>query len=120
MEHVVETHELTKRYEDFTAVNHLNMEVNKGEIFGFLGPNGAGKTTTVLMLMGLSVPTSGTAIVGGYDIVEQSREIRSVASSSARRGTTCQLGKHCSTSSGIGDLFRCILHAVPENGDTTW
>lgn len=79
-ENVVETYDLTKRYGDFTAVDGLNMEVNKGEIFGFLGPNGAGKTTTVLMLMGLSVPTSGTGIVGGYDIVEQSREIRSTAS----------------------------------------
>jgi ABC-2 type transport system ATP-binding protein len=56
------------------------MEVQNGEIFGFLGPNGAGKTTTVLMLMGLSVPTSGTAKVAGYDIVEQSREVRTVAS----------------------------------------
>ena len=79
-ENIVETYDLTKRYGDFTAVDGLNMEVNKGEIFGFLGPNGAGKTTTVLMLMGLSVPTSGTGIVGGYDIVEQSREIRSTAS----------------------------------------
>ncbi len=79
-ENIVETYDLTKRYGAFTAVDGLNMEVNKGEIFGFLGPNGAGKTTTVLMLMGLSVPTSGTGIVGGYDIVEQSREIRSTAS----------------------------------------
>ena len=77
---VVQTEELTKTYGDFTAVNNLNMEVNQGEIFGFLGPNGAGKTTTVLMLMGLSVPTSGTAKVGGYDIIDQSREVRSVAS----------------------------------------
>ncbi len=78
--YVVQTEELTKKYGDFTAVNQLNMEVKQGEVFGFLGPNGAGKTTTVLMLMGLSVPTSGTAKVGGYDIVEQSREVRSVAS----------------------------------------
>jgi len=77
---IVETVGLTKKYGDFTAVNSLDMEVEKGEIFGFLGPNGAGKTTTVLMLMGLSVPTSGTAKVAGYDIVEQSREIRRVAS----------------------------------------
>jgi ABC-2 type transport system ATP-binding protein len=79
-QNIVETFELTKKYGDFTAVNSLEMEVEKGEIFGFLGPNGAGKTTTVLMLMGLSVPTSGTAKVAGYDIVEQSREIRRVAS----------------------------------------
>ena len=80
MENVVQTMDLTKMYGDFKAVDRLNMEVKKGEIFGFLGPNGAGKTTTVLMLMGLSVPTLGTATVGGFDIVEQSREIRSVAS----------------------------------------
>lgn len=79
-ENVVETFELTKMYGDFTAVNHLDMEVKKGEIFGFLGPNGAGKTTTVLMLMGLSVPTNGTAQVAGYDIIEKSREVRTIAS----------------------------------------
>ena len=79
-EHVIETMMLTKKYGDFTAVDQLNMAVNEGEIFGFLGPNGAGKTTTILMLMGLSVPTSGTALVAGYDIVEQSREIRKLAS----------------------------------------
>lgn len=79
-EKVVETFQLTKVYGDLKAVNELDMEVNKGEIFGFLGPNGAGKTTTVLMLMGLSLPTSGSAKVAGYDIVEQSREVRTIAS----------------------------------------
>ncbi|MFH2110329.1 MAG: ABC transporter ATP-binding protein [Candidatus Bathyarchaeota archaeon] len=80
MENIVETQKLTKAYGDFVAVNELDMEVKRGEVFGFLGPNGAGKTTTVLMLMGLSVPTKGTAIVGGHDIVEESREVRRVAS----------------------------------------
>ena len=80
VESIIETQELTKIYADLTAVDHLNLTVDEGEIFGFLGPNGAGKTTTILMLMGLSVPSSGTAIVGGYDIVEESREIRKVAS----------------------------------------
>lgn len=79
-EYVVETSKLTKMYGDFTAVNELDLEVETGEIFGFLGPNGAGKTTTVLMLMGLSMPTSGTAVVGGFDIVEQSRDVRTIAS----------------------------------------
>ena len=79
-EHIIETMMLTKRYGDLTAVDRLDMTVSEGEIFGFLGPNGAGKTTTIIMLMGLSVPSSGTARVGGYDIVEQSREIRKVAS----------------------------------------
>ncbi|MDP7207916.1 MAG: ABC transporter ATP-binding protein, partial [Candidatus Bathyarchaeota archaeon] len=80
VENVIETFDLTKRYGDFTAVESLDMAVQKGEIFGFLGPNGAGKTTTILMLMGLSVPTSGKATVAGYDIIDNSREIRSVAS----------------------------------------
>lgn len=77
---IIETQELTKIYGDLAAVDHLNLTVDEGEIFGFLGPNGAGKTTTILMLMGLSVPSSGTAVVGGYDIVEESREVRRVAS----------------------------------------
>ncbi len=80
VEPLIETFELTKMYGDLAAVDRLDMTVNEGEVFGFLGPNGAGKTTTILMLMGLSVPTSGTATVCGHDIVEESREVRRVAS----------------------------------------
>ena len=79
-EKIIETMNLTKKYGDFTAVNNLNMSVDEGDIFGFLGPNGAGKTTTFLMLMGLSLPSSGTATVGGFDIVDSSREVRRLAS----------------------------------------
>ena len=64
---VIETEELTKIYNGETAVDHLSFEVTAGEIFGFLGPNGAGKTTTLLMLLGLTEPTSGTARVLGLD-----------------------------------------------------
>lgn len=78
--HMIETMMLTKNYGDLTAVDQLDMSIDEGEMFGFLGPNGAGKTTTILLLMGLSVPSSGTAVVAGYDIIEQSREIRKVAS----------------------------------------
>jgi len=67
MELAIETHELTKRYGNQVAVNRLTLDVKPGEIFGFLGPNGAGKTTTLLMLLGLSEPTSGTARVCGHD-----------------------------------------------------
>ena len=67
MEPVIDTIDLTKRYGSQTAVNHLTLRVNQEEIFGFLGPNGAGKTTTILMLLGLSEPTSGTARVCGID-----------------------------------------------------
>jgi len=59
---------LTKRFGDLTAVNHISFEVKKGEIFGFLGPNGAGKTTTIRMLTGLSKPTDGKASILGFEI----------------------------------------------------
>jgi ABC-2 type transport system ATP-binding protein len=64
---IIETENLTKRYKAETAVSNLSFTVNKGEIFGFLGPNGAGKTTTLLMLLGLTEPTSGKASVLGID-----------------------------------------------------
>jgi len=67
---------LTRNFGDFTAVDHIALEVAKGEIFGFLGPNGAGKSTTIRMLCGLILPTSGTGTVGGYDIITQSEEIK--------------------------------------------
>ena len=67
MSAVVETNSLTKRYHEKLAVNALNLTIEEGEIFGFLGPNGAGKTTTILMLLGLTEPTSGKASVCGFD-----------------------------------------------------
>jgi len=63
---VIATRDLTKVYNGQVAVNRLNLQVREGEIFGFLGPNGAGKTTTMLMLLGLSEPTSGEATVCGF------------------------------------------------------
>lgn len=76
MEPVIETHELTKRFGTLTAVDHINLSVLKGEIFGFLGPNGAGKTTAIRMLTTLSEPSEGRATVGGYDIVTQAEQVR--------------------------------------------
>ena len=64
---VLETSDLTKRYGEHTAVDGLTLRIRRGEIFGLLGPNGAGKTTTILMLLGLTEPTSGTARVDGLD-----------------------------------------------------
>jgi len=64
---VVETVDLTKTYNGNTAVDKLNLRIEEGELFGFLGPNGAGKTTTILMLLGLTEPTSGVARIGGYN-----------------------------------------------------
>jgi ABC-2 type transport system ATP-binding protein len=65
-----------KRFDSFVAVDHVNLQVARGEIFGFLGPNGAGKSTTIRMLCGLLQPTSGTAMVGGLDIATQSEEVK--------------------------------------------
>jgi ABC-2 type transport system ATP-binding protein len=70
------TRRLTKRYEDIVAVDHLDLEVNAGEIFGLLGQNGAGKTTTILMLLGLTEPTRGLARVAGFDPTRQPLEVK--------------------------------------------
>jgi ABC-2 type transport system ATP-binding protein len=73
---IIETDDLTKRYGRQTAVDHLSFQVEEGEIFGFLGPNGAGKTTTLLMLLGLSQPTEGSAKVCGLDPLREAREVK--------------------------------------------
>lgn len=75
-EPVIITEQLSKRFGDFTAVNQISFEVGAGEIFGFLGANGAGKTTAMRMLCGLSVPTSGTATVAGFDVYKQTEKIK--------------------------------------------
>jgi len=76
MENAIEIRNLTKKFDDFVAVNNVSFEVKKGDVFGFLGPNGSGKTTVIRMLMGLIAPTSGTGKVLGYDINEDNEEIR--------------------------------------------
>jgi ABC-2 type transport system ATP-binding protein len=70
--------ELTKRFGQLVAVDRINLHVRPGEIFGFLGPNGAGKTTTIKMLTGLLKPTSGSALVDGYDVVARPIEAKRV------------------------------------------
>ena len=68
--------DLVKQFGEFVAVNHISLEARKGEIFGFLGPNGAGKSTTIRMLCGLLTPTSGRAIVAGYDVAREPESVR--------------------------------------------
>jgi len=75
---IVETRGLTKAFNGRKAVDHLNLAIEEGELFGLLGPNGAGKSTTVAMLSTLLRPTQGTATVGGYDIRKQPKEVRGV------------------------------------------
>lgn len=73
---VIYVENLTRRFGDFVAVDHINFEVNEGEVVGYLGPNGSGKTTTIRMLLGLLAPSEGEATVLGYDVVRQSEEVR--------------------------------------------
>jgi len=72
----VEIDDLVKAFGDFVAVDHVSLQVRKGEIFGFLGPNGAGKSTTIRMLCGLITPSSGKAVVNGFDVASQPEEVR--------------------------------------------
>jgi ABC-2 type transport system ATP-binding protein len=72
----VEVQSLVKRFGDFVAVDHIDLEVSKGEVFGFLGPNGAGKSTTIRMLCGLLKPTSGRARVAGFDVSQKPEFVR--------------------------------------------
>jgi ABC-2 type transport system ATP-binding protein len=72
----VSLNDVVKRFGDFTAVDHVSLEIPTGEIFGFLGPNGAGKSTTIRMMCGLLTPTSGHGQVHGLDIITQSEEIK--------------------------------------------
>ena len=67
----IKTTALTKQYKDLTAVDKLNLEIGQGELFSLLGVNGAGKTTTIKMLSGLTKPTGGDALVGGFSIIAE-------------------------------------------------
>ncbi len=73
---IIRVENLVKKYGDLVAVDHISFNVNQGEIFGFLGPNGAGKTTTINVLCTLAKPTSGQAILNGYDVVRQQSQVR--------------------------------------------
>ncbi len=75
---IIQVDHLTKKFEDFTAVNDISFEVREGEIFGFLGPNGAGKSTTIKVLCTLLQPTSGHIRVGGHDVEKESDTVRSM------------------------------------------
>src|SRR5438445_4064443 len=73
---MIETRGLTKRFGDLVAVDHVDLEIRKGEIFGLLGPNGAGKTTTISMLITILTVTEGKATVNGFDVARQTAKVR--------------------------------------------
>ena len=76
MEVIIETKELTRTFDQLTAVDKLSLQVNRGEIFGLVGPDGAGKTTTLRLLCGLMNPTSGSATVAGHDVVKEIESVK--------------------------------------------
>jgi ABC-2 type transport system ATP-binding protein len=78
-EAVIKVENLTRRFGDFVAVDHVNFEVHAGEVVGYLGPNGSGKTTTIRMLLGLLEPDEGKATVLGFDAFRQSEQVRARA-----------------------------------------
>ncbi len=75
-EYTIEVRDLTKKFGDFTAVDHVSFRVRAGEVYGWLGPNGAGKTTTIRMLLGLLAPTAGEARVLGYNPATQAKQMQ--------------------------------------------
>jgi ABC-2 type transport system ATP-binding protein len=72
----IEAHDLTRRFGDFVAVDHITFDIRAGEVFGFLGANGAGKTTAIRMLTGLLAPTGGRAIVAGHDVLRDTERLK--------------------------------------------
>ena len=75
---IIMIHNLVKKFEDVTAVDNLNLEIGEGELFSLLGPNGAGKTTTVNILNGIIKPTSGNAIIAGFDVTKNLEEVKKI------------------------------------------
>jgi len=73
---IIELKNLTKKFNGFTAVDNVSLQIQEGELFGFLGPNGAGKTTTISMLSTILTPTSGTATLAGFDIIREQHDVR--------------------------------------------
>jgi len=107
---IIETKDLTKRYGRNTVVKPLTFSVEESEIFGFLGPNGAGKTTTLLMLLGLTSPSGGTARVGGLDPLRDSLQVKQLVGYLPENvGFYGDLTAHESLS------FMSELNAIPEN-----
>lgn len=96
---------LTKKFGDFTAVDHISFDVSKGEIFGFLGANGAGKTTAMRILCGLSIPTSGEGTVAGFDIRTRQEDIKKHIGYMSQRFTLYPDLKVCENIELFGGIY---------------
>lgn len=101
----ISVRDLTKKFGDFTAVDHISFDVAKGEIFGFLGANGAGKTTAMRILCGLSLPTSGEGTVAGFDIRTRQEEIKKHIGYMSQRFTLYPDLKVCENIELFGGIY---------------
>ena len=106
---VVETVDLTKTYDGTTVVDRLNLRIEEGDIFGFLGPNGAGKTTTILMLLGLTEPTSGTAHISGYNSTREPLKVKRITGYIPEK-----VGFYEDLTAGYNLAYTARLNGLPE------
>jgi len=107
---VVETVDLTKNYDKTTVVDRLNLRIEEGDIFGFLGPNGAGKTTTILMLLGLTEPTSGTAHIYGYNSTREPLKVKRITGYVPEK-----VGFYEDLTAGYNLAYTVRLNGLPED-----
>jgi ABC-2 type transport system ATP-binding protein len=108
VEPIIEIRDLTRRFGALTAVDHLNLTVSRGEIFGLVGPDGAGKTTTLRMLCGLMDPSEGSARVAGHDVVRDSRAVKDQIGYMAQRFGLYQDLTVDENMAFYGDLFGIV------------
>jgi len=109
MNKIIEVVNLTKKYDDFTAVDHINFHVNQGEFFGFLGPNGAGKTTTINMLIGMAKPTDGRIYYDGKDLTKKIKKAQQLI------GVVADESNLYNEMSGYDNLCFCgALYGLPK------
>ncbi|MHA1239775.1 MAG: ABC transporter ATP-binding protein [Promethearchaeota archaeon] len=109
--------DLVKKFDDVTAVNGINLEIKKGELFGLLGPNGAGKTTTINMLVGLLNPTEGTATVGGYDVKRDLNKIKEMIGVCPQKAAVYKFLKGRENVELFGNLFEMDKKVLKERAD---
>src|SRR5579885_2756305 len=107
-EPIIETRDLTRRFGDLTAVDHLNLTIARGEIFGLVGPDGAGKTTTLRMLCGLMDPSDGSARVAGHDVARESQAVKDQIGYMAQRFGLYQDLTVNENMAFYGDLFGVV------------
>ena len=111
---MIETKNLTKKFKDKTAVDSLNLKINKGELFSLLGVNGAGKTTTIKMLSFLSVPTSGDILINGENIKDNSLEIKEILNLSPQEtaiAPNLTVKENLEFMAGVYEICDTIIHS---------